>query len=78
MIKISNPNSNSIRFKKALLGLPVEEKIIRKITIQDVIDKWCLLYRSGYSPVDVFHIANEEDIDDNVFKKLMISLNGYL
>ncbi len=71
-------HSNSSRFKKALLGLPYEERLIPKITMDDVLSRWDSLCRSGYTPVDVCRMANGEMIDEDVYKQLMRSLNGYL
>ncbi|MCG8615992.1 MAG: hypothetical protein MI802_07220 [Desulfobacterales bacterium] len=71
-------HSKSIRLKKALLGLPYEERLVPKITMDDVLSRWDSLCRSGYTPMAVCRIANQDRIDDAVYRRLMSSLNGYL
>lgn len=71
-------NSNVIRFKKALMGLPYEERFLRKVTMDDVLARWDRLCRSGYTAEDVCRIANGATMDEADYKRLMSCLNGYL
>jgi len=65
------------RFRKAVLGLTVIDKVVPMLTIDDVVRRWSFL-AGGHSPCELVQIGNADDIDDELFKTLMKRLNSAL
>jgi hypothetical protein len=67
------------RLRLALTGGSGMDTEAREVTIKDVQSRWPMLEDSGCFAVDVLKYANNKiEMSDEVFTRLMTSLNSYL
>jgi len=67
------------RLRLALTGGSAMDTEAREVTLDDVKSRWPMLGDSGCFADDVLNFANSKiEMDDEVFIRLMKSLNSYL
>jgi hypothetical protein len=66
------------RLRKAICRKTAFDPAPDSISVDDVTSVWPFLGVSGATPYEIAQVANEEDMDEKLFERLMKHLNSRL
>lgn len=66
------------RLRKAILFKTALDKTAPYVTSEDIKRRWGFLSECGYTNLEVKKIANGDDINEEIFLKIMTSLRSHL